>query len=366
MLSFDPNHFAERQSSWLQLDGPEVDVVVSCRVRLARNLEGYSFVSRLEPERARELADAVRAAIDASSLAGGALYVPMEGASPLVRMLLQERHLISRDLAAVEDRTGPRPGRAVVFDQDEVLSIMVNEEDHLRLQGISGGFSPRDAWSRVLNADRVLEEALEYSFTERLGYLTACPTNVGTGMRASVMLHLPALGMIPTELQKVIHAAQRTSLAVRGMYGEGSRAVGDFYQISNQITLGCSEERLLTDLEQLVPAIVAFERRVRETVMQREPEKTSDRVSRSLGTLRSARSLTTDVALLHLSNVRLGVCLGMITGVSPLRLNHLAIQIQRGHVHALSGGTPEESLAEPTQRDRMRASFLRRQMASIS
>lgn len=366
MLPFDPHHFADRHGSWLELDGPDTDVVVSCRVRLARNVNGFPFVSRLDSDRARELAKTIHTGIRGSTIDGGSVYVEMEKVPPLVRMLLAERNLISRDLARVEDREEARPGRAVVFDMNEDLSIMINEEDHLRLQGLSGGFQLRAAYARVHAADQILEEVTSYSFSEDLGYLTACPTNVGTGMRASVMLHLPGLGLVPSELQKVIHAAQRTSLAVRGMYGEGSRAVGDYYQISNQVTLGCSEERLLSDLEDLVPAILKFERKVRETVVRRDAQGTEDRVSRSLGTLRSARSLTTEVALLHLSNVRLGVCLGMITGVSPLRLNHLAVQIQRGHVHALSGGAIDEDLAEPTQRDRLRASFLRRQTADMT
>ena len=361
-----PQRFADHVGSWLVNSGPDSDVVVSCRVRLARNVDGYPFVLRLEPDRAEELCERLQSVLLDRELDGETIWIGMDGASPILRLLLRERHLVSRDLAPSDPRLVQRPGRAVAFGSNEGVSVMVNEEDHLRLQGMAAGLSLHEAWQRVRDLDLSLEPAVSFAHSERLGYLTGCPTNVGTGLRASVMLHLPGLGLVRSELDKVFAAAQRTGLAVRGMYGEGSKAAGDFYQISNQVTLGRSEEQLIGDLENLVPSIVAFERRVRRVLEEEQANALQDRVTRSHGMLRTARALPTEVALMHLSNVRLGACLGMLTGVSPSDVNALAIQIQKGHVYALSNGDPAGDLPDPTERDRMRAALLRRRLTELS
>jgi len=362
----DPQRLADRVGAWLQNPGPDADVVVSCRVRLARNIEGYPFVLRLEPERAQELSGRMHELLTSQRIDGETIWVGIDDASPILRLLLRERHLVSRDLAPIESRQAPRPGRAVAFGEQENVSVMVIEEDHLRLQGMASGLDLKEAWGRVQALDVSLEEEVVFCHNQRLGYLTGCPTNVGTGLRASVMLHLPALGLVRSELEKVFTAAQRTGLAVRGMYGEGSRAAGDYYQISNQVTLGRSEEELIGDLENLVPSIVAFERRVRDVLMEDQQKALEDRVRRSHGMLSTSRSMPTEVALLHLSNVRLGAFLGILPGIPPADLNRLAVQIQKGHVHALAGGSTSDALAEPTQRDRQRASFLRQRFAELS
>jgi protein arginine kinase len=361
----DPKRFARRVGAWLQDEGPESDVVISCRMRLARNLEGYPFVLRLEEGKAKELAARAREVLLAQAIDGETIWIDIEEASPLVRLLLRERYLVSRDLAPTDGRSDARPGRGVAFGENETLAVMVNEEDHLRLQSLSSGYALQAAFERVRALDRSLEGELAYAFDSRLGYLTGCPTNVGTGLRASVMLHLPALGLVRSELEKVILAAQRTGLAVRGMYGEGSRAAGDFYQVSNQVTLGSSEEELIADLEELVPCIIAFERRVRAALAAERRAALEDRVTRSFGMLRGARSLATEVALLHLSNVRLGVLLGIVPGIALAELARIAVQIQKGHVHVLAG-EGQGSLAEPTERDKQRAAFLRRRFAEFS
>jgi protein arginine kinase len=241
---------------------------------------------------------------------------------------------------------------------------MVNEEDHLRLQAMASGFDLGLARRRVVEIDRAMEERVEFATTSELGYLTGCPTNVGTGLRASVMMHLPALGLVRAELEKVFMAAQRTGLAVRGMYGEGSRATGDLYQISNQVTLGRSETQLCEDLAALVPRIIAFERRMREELVDQQRGALQDRVSRSWGMLRTARAMPTDGALSHLSNVRLGLHLGLVSDVRIEVLNELGVQIQRGHLQALN---PDEAgdgdLLEPSERDRLRAGLLRKRLA---
>lgn len=351
--------------TWLSVPGPESDVVISCRTRLARNVAGYPFVTRLEPAAAADLCKRLRQVLLSRRIDGETIFVEMSDTAALVRLLLRERHLVSRDLAPTENEKSGRAGRAVAFGESETVSVMVNEEDHLRLQGFAAGYALHEAWERVRDLDLHLEREVGYSWSERLGYVTGCPTNVGTGLRASVMLHLPALALVRAELEKVFAAAQRTGLAVRGMYGEGSKAIGDFYQISNQVTLGLSEPELIADLEALVPCIVEFERKVRRALLDQRAVALEDRVRRSFGMLRTARSLPTEVALMHLSNVRLGAALGILPGIAPLALNQIAIQVQKGHVQALAGEAGAGVLSEPTERDRLRASFLRRRFAGL-
>jgi protein arginine kinase len=364
VLPIDCPRFADRLGSWLQAEGPDGDVAVSCRIRLARNVDDYPFVPRLDDQRAVELAQRVRAVLDGSRIDGETWWVEMGEASPMLRLLLRERYLVSRDLAAGEPRQAPQPGRAVAFGATETLAVMVNEEDHIRLQGLAPGNDLGTAWARAEALDRIIERELPLSHTDQLGYLTSCPTNVGTGMRASVMLHLPGLSLVRPELEKVFAAAQRTGLAVRGMYGEGSRAAGDLYQISNQVTLGRSEQQLLADLGALVPAIVEFERKVRAMLVAQQRASLLDRVTRAWGLLRTARSIQSETALAHLSMVRLGGCLGLLDGLSLPELNRITVQIQKGHLQALAREGSEEELIETTERDRLRASYLRRRFAN--
>lgn len=360
---FDLRDFASQTSSWLSGPPDGGDVVVSCRVRLARNLRTFPFTPRLAPERAEELADLVQPHLVDANLDGETLWVPMNGTSVVLRLVLRERHLISRDLAPVEEGDRPTPGRAVAFGKSESLSVMVNEEDHLRIQSVSPGFELDQAQSAATELDRFLERRLPYAFTQDLGYLTGCPTNVGTGMRASVMLHLPALGLVRSELEKVFTAAQRTGLAVRGLYGEGSRAAGDFYQISNQVTLGRDEDNLIEDLRALVPVIADFERKVRQALLEDQRAAVTDRVAKSLALLRTSRSLATEEALAHLSNVRLGMTLGLLDEGPLPSLNALGVQIQKGHIQALNAGPEDTDLLEPSERDELRAGLLRQRLA---
>lgn len=359
----DLRDFASQVSSWLSGVPDAGDVVVSCRIRLARNLSSFPFASRLAPERATELAQAVRPHLVDARLDGETRWLPMDDACLVLRLVLRERHLISRDLAPVEEGARKTPGRAVAFGKSERLSVMVNEEDHLRIQSVSSGFELDQAHAAATELDRFLERRLPFAFTPELGYLTGCPTNVGTGMRASVMLHLPALGLVRSELEKVFTAAQRTGLAVRGLYGEGSRAAGDFYQISNQVTLGRDESSLIEDLRALVPVIANFERKVREALLADQRAAVTDRVAQSLAALRTARSLATEPALAHLSNVRLGHTLGLLDGTPLGLLNALGVQIQKGHIQALNGDQDGEGLLEPSERDVLRAGLLRKSLA---
>lgn len=361
--AIDCRKFADRVAPWLIPSGPDSDVVASCRVRLARNLDGFPFCGKLSPEEAVALCESAQEPLEALTATGPMTWAEMGSTPPVVRMLLRERHLVSRDLAPGAEERPVRPGRAVAFSEEETASVMVNEEDHLRIQSMAGGFDIDRAWSQAQAIDRELESRFSFACDPALGYLTSCPTNVGTGMRASVMLHLPALGLVRTELEKVFTAAQRTGLAVRGLYGEGSRAVGDYYQISNQVTLGRPEEQLIAELRELVPAIVRFERTVREELLAEQRAALVDRVSRSFGMLRTARAMPTDGALAHLSNLRLGGYLGLWDALPLDDLARIRVQVQKGHVQALvQDGDPEEML-DASQRDLLRASFLRTKLA---
>jgi protein arginine kinase len=362
-MHLDPQRFAARVGSWLSNPGPDADVVLSCRVRLARNLVDEPFIPRLDAAHAEAVCERLRARLVEARIDGETIWIPMSQATPVLRLMLRERHLISRDLAPHEEGKNAPPGRAVAFGASETVSVMVNEEDHLRLQALAGGFELDLAWQRAQAIDRRLEGDLPLAYSQEIGYLTACPTNVGTGLRASVMMHLPALGLVRTELEKVFTAAQRTGLAVRGMYGEGSRAAGDFYQISNQITLGRSESQLVDDLRALVPRIIEFERKLRAALLKEQKAALRDRVSRSIGLLRTSRAMPTEGALAHLSNIRLGHHLGLSSETPIDVLNELGVQVQKGHVQALAQEEQSDELLDASERDRLRASILRKRLA---
>lgn len=360
-------HIARHAGGWSCSRGPSEDVAVSTRVRLARNLRAHPFRNRIQPSAALEVAAELRRAFDKHPFDGDTRWVEIGQTPPLVRFLLRERYLVSRDLAPVGSREEPAhelAGRAVVFGVDEDLSVMVNEEDHVRIQSLASGFDLVGTFERAQGVDRMLEGEVEYAYDGELGYLTGCPTNVGTGMRASVMLHLPALALVRGELEKAIRAAQRAGLAVRGIYGEGSRAVGDFFQISNQITLGRTEEQLLGDLGRLVPSIIEYERRVREKLSQGWRDELEVRLDSTLETVGSATSMESSKALTALSVLRLGQLVGMDVGLGQPDFSRLVIQVQRGHTQALGPASEQPEGDVPASlRDRWRAAFLRARFA---
>jgi len=271
---------------------------------------------------------------------------------PVEGEFLHERHLISRELWKGE---GPR---GVVFGSREAISIMVNEEDHLRIQVLQSGLQLEAAWKGANSVDGLLDADLEFAFSPRLGYLTACPTNVGTGMRASVMLHLPALAY-SRHIQKVFQAVNKMGLAVRGLFGEGTEPLGDLYQISNQITLGVTEATIVENVQRVVPKIVQYERQIRDELLRHERRALEDRIWRALGTLRNARLISTQETLEHLSAVRLGVNLRLLPGVDLRTVNDLFILSQPAHLQKLEGKP-----LEPEERDGARAAFLRARLGN--
>ena len=333
---------------WLRGNGPRSEIVISSRVRLARNLAGFPFLSRAQDDQRREIVERVRAPLDGLDLKSRAFYVDMDRAGDMLGSFLVERHLISGGL--LKGR-GPR---GVAFGSDEVVSVMINEEDHVRIQAIQSSLNLEETFRVARAIDQQLEQDLEFAASEDFGYLTACPTNVGTGMRASVMLHLPAMVQMK-QIEKLFHAAKDTSLAVRGFYGEGTVASGDLYQISNQVTLGVTEEEILQALDQIIPTILDYERTCREElVSERRRLGVEDRCHRALATLRSARILNTEEAMENLSTIRLGIVTGILGNVALPRVNELFVLTQPAHIQKLRGAG-----IDPVERDAERARFVR-------
>lgn len=321
----------EQASQWLNDSGPLSEVVISSRVRLARNLAGFPFVARAAGRQRQEVLARVQEQLCTED--EEVIWVNLSESSELDRQLLVERHLISRQHARVDDQGG----RAVAIGTDETFAIMVNEEDHLRIQVLRAGMQLSAAYEQINRIDNQLEEHLDFAFSRRFGYLTACPTNVGTGIRISVMLHLPAL-KLTGEIEKVRRAARDMHLAVRGLFGEGSDVQGDLYQISNQTTLGRTEQELLADFEHtIVPQIVAYEKQARETLLRQKSSQLDDRIWRAWGLLTHARLLGTEEVMDLLSHLHLGVHLGRLTQVDRQTLSELFLLIQPAHLQKLAG-----------------------------
>ena len=324
---------------WLDASGQHSDIVLSTRIRLARNVEGYAFTGRArDGERLRVLSQVREAVGTLKSLQDGVLF-RVDELSPTDRSLLHERHLVSKELAGLDAQHPLRTGAAVILSDG--LGVMVNEEDHLRLQALRSGFALQDAFVAIDRLDRDLGARVPYSFHQEFGFLTACPTNVGTGMRASVLIHLPGL-VLTKEIGRVLAGLQQMGLTYRGLYGEGSEVVGNYFQISNQTTLGRSEEELLELLVRVVGHVIEREEEARRVLLRDAGYIIEDKLWRAYGTLRYARSLTFDEAMNYLSGVRLAVGLKLITGLSVYTLNKLLIFSQAAHLaHAEGRGLTE-------------------------
>jgi protein arginine kinase len=332
---------------WLRGTGPESDIVISSRIRLARNLAAFPFSNRATTHQKAEIENLLRDRIAKVDVDPKLSYINIPTLSTLDRQFLVERQLISRELASTE---GPR---GVALAPRETVSLMVNEEDHLRLQVMRSGFALDEAWQDIDKVDDLLEQRVTYAFSEEYGYLTACPTNVGTGMRSSVMLHLPAL-VLTKHIEKVFRALQKINLVVRGLYGEGSRASGDFYQISNQVTLGKSETTILGEIREVIPQIILYERQSRNTLLRDSRQALQDKVSRAYGTLCSATMMTSEETMDLLSSVRLGINLGLLEDLTIPTVNELFIHTQPAHLQKLMG-----TALDGEERNAARARYLR-------
>ena len=347
------NTLINHPADWMKGSGPHSEIVMTSRVRLARNLRGHSFPG-YSPE-ARRVALLQEALPHVTSLPrmDGGYSDEYSALSKVRKQVLVERHLVSREHAARS------AGSAVVLDRAQSLSIMINEEDHFRIQGIRPGLALRSAWQLVDEADSALEALLPYAFDERLGYLTACPTNLGTGMRASVMLHLPAL-VLTEQINPALKAVGKIGLAVRGLYGEGTEALGNLFQISNQHTLGESESEIITEIEKVIHGVVRAETNARAKLLQDHTLMLHDQVGRAYAILRHAHILTSKDALNLLSLLRLGADLDIIPACDRGLIDMLLLGIQPAHLQFGAGRD-----LSPEERDALRAQITRAHLQEI-
>ncbi|CAM3881414.1 protein arginine kinase [Alicyclobacillus pomorum] len=339
-------------SRWMKDGGPQDDIILSSRIRIARNLQDLPFPILQTDVHADQVIQEVQKALASSAVAklGEFEFARCRDMSQLDRYVLVEKHLISKDLAE-QVRHG-----ALALRKDEVMSIMVNEEDHLRIQVIMPGLRLNEAWQLANAMDDALEQQMPYAFDDNLGYLTACPTNVGTGIRASVMMHLPGL-VISGHINRMLSAVSQVGLTVRGLHGEGSEAAGNIFQVSNQVTLGESEEEIINNLTSVVHQLIDHERSARRLLLQQNRELLEDRVCRSFGLLAYARQMDSKETLQRLSDVRLGIDLGIIKGVSAGILQELMVMTQPAFLQKYYG----QELS-PGERDLRRAALVRERL----
>ena len=334
---------------WLRGEGPHHQIVVSSRVRLARNLKNFAFPGWAKKTERLQILDAIKPHVEALSEMNdpAPFSVYSQDLSALEKQVLVERHLISREHAA------KGVGSAVLMNRKQTLSIMVNEEDHLRMQAIRSGLQLKQTFKLIDKVDSALEQKLDFAFHPQLGYLTACPTNVGTGMRASAMVHLPAL-VLSEQINQVIQAVNKIGLAVRGLYGEGTEALGNLFQVSNQTTLGEKEEDIISRLNKVIEQIIEHEQNARQLLIQKKPTTLLDNIGRGYGALRYAYSMASKEALSHLSFMKLGIDLGFFPEEWRVPIDELFMETQPAH---LQKGSQQKLAAE--ERDSLRAEIIR-------
>ncbi|MBU1146839.1 MAG: protein arginine kinase [Candidatus Omnitrophica bacterium] len=338
------------QGEWLRSTGPNSDIVMSSRIRLARNLEKYPFAHWASKKEQQEIWQTAKDIIRSSKKIKSSLCLDIGKIDPIDRQFLMERHLMSKE------HTIDAENKGLCVGDREVISIMVNEEDHLRIQVMKSGFDLRDAWHIINDIDNELGASLNYAYSMDFGYLTACPTNTGTGMRASVMLHLPSLVMTK-QIAKVLQAITKLSLTARGLYGEGTEASGNFFQISNQVSLGHAEEDIIDNIERIIKQIIGHEQSARESLLLQNKNVLADRIWRAYGTLKNAHIISSNETIDLLSLVRLGVDLDLIKEVDRALINELFIIMQPAHLQKL-----EKKKLDPNERDVRRAQLIREKL----
>src|SRR6202158_4880184 len=334
--------------------GPHDRIVMSSRVRLARNLKDAAFPGwAKKPERVRVL-EMIRPAIEGLPEMKAAFSESMDSLSALDKQILVERHLISREHAAKS------AGSGLVLNREETLCFMINEEDHLRMQALRPGLQLRQAWSAIDQADSVLEKKLDYAFSSDMGYLTACPTNIGTGIRVSAMLHLPGL-VLAEQINPILQSVNKLGLAVRGLYGEGTEALGNVFQVSNQMTLGESEGAIVERLEKVLAQIIEHEENARGTLLEKKPKMVYNHIGRAYGILANAHSISSKETMNLLSLMRLGVDVGLFPSVERSVVDELFIVTQPAHLQKQHS---EKLSAE--ERDLLRADMVRERLRPVS
>lgn len=343
---------SKARTSWMSSDGPESEIVLTSRIRLARNIQDVKFPLLFSKEAADNVIQQVESSLlkHSSQPFGEMELLEMNELNTLEKRVLVEKHLISPQLA--EQSTYG----AVILSEDEEISIMLNEEDHIRIQCIKPGLQIEEAFKEADTIDDLIEKKINYAYHAEMGFLTSCPTNIGTGLRASVMMHLP--GMVLTQqMNRIIPAIQQLGLVVRGIYGEGSEALGNIFQISNQITLGRSEKDIIEELKSVVTQLIDQEKEARNALAQTSNIQLEDRVFRSYGILCNSRIMETKEAAKCLSDVRLGIDMGYIKNISKSILNELMILTQPGFLQLYAG-----EQMNPNDRDIRRASLIRERL----
>jgi protein arginine kinase len=329
-------------------------IVLMTRIRLARNLAGQPFPGWAKPSQREKILESCLAAVNSTAEMKRGVSASVGDLGELEKKILVERHLISRELS------GSKQGSGVAISKDQAFSIMVNEEDHLRIQLLRSGFQLKKAWAAIDGLDSELEESLDFAFSPVLGYLTACPTNLGTAMRASAMMHLPAL-VIANQMEKVVRAVNQLGMVVRGLFGEGSDACGSIFQISNQTTLGESEEDILKRLSGVLQSIIEHELNARARLLEADPGKLFDKIGRAFGILQNGHVISSNEAMNLLSLIRLGVDLGVFPDSKRSVTDRLFIEAQPGHLQHSQKGEFEAG-----QRDLLRAERMRSEFANFS
>lgn len=348
------HEFLEPPANTARRKGPHDRIVMSSRVRLARNIKDAAFPGwAKKPERVKIL-EVIRPAISALPEMKDSFAESMDNLSTLDKQILVERHLISREHAAKSSGSG------LVLNREETLSVMINEEDHMRMQALRPGLQIRQAWNAINQVDTELEQKLDYAFNPDLGYLTACPTNIGTGIRVSAMLHLPGL-VLAEQINPIIQSVNKLGLAVRGLYGEGTEALGNVFQVSNQMTLGESENGIVERLEKVLGQIIEHEENARATLLEKKAKMVFNHIGRAYGILANAHTITSKETMNLLSLMRLGVDMGVFPGVDRSLVDELFLVTQPAHLQKQHS---EKLTAE--ERDLLRADMVRERLKPVS
>ena len=344
------NDLLSQTSEWLKSTGPNSDIVISSRIRLARNLDKMPFPNWANKKQKEEVLGSIEGAVNKVDLLKGTSIFRLAELDSIDKQFLIERHLMSYEHAQKADH------KAVIIDQEEIISIMINEEDHIRMQVMHSGLDLFEVWSIINRIDDCLAKELPFAFLADWGYLTACPTNTGTGMRGSVMLHLPALVMT-RQINRVLAAIAKLSFTTRGLYGEGTQASGNFFQVSNQVSLGHSEDEILEGINGLIRQIIEQENQARDALRSQNMALLEDRISRSFALIKSAHIISSQETLDLLSMVRLGSDLGMIKDIDRRVINELFIITQPAHLQKI-----ESKKLSAQERDVKRAELIRNRL----
>ena len=336
-----------KECEWLKGEGPKSNIVISTRVRMARNLDENVFFNWANDVQREKTLETIEKAVKRSNILKGSMLIRMKDTNELDRQFLVERHLMSHEHMKNTTYKG------LVVEEKEIASMMINEEDHIRLQVMQSGLNIMEAWRIVDEIDTDLSHYLTFGYSNKFGYLTSCPTNTGTGLRASVMLHLPGL-VLTEQIDNVYKAISKLGLTMRGFFGEGTEASGDFFQISNQVALGHSEMDILDNLEKIIQKIVSREELTRDTLKTKKNAEMVDRIARSYATLKSAEIITSRETIRLLSDVRLGIDLGFIEDINTGLINEILLLMQPAHLQKINKGS-----ISPRERDIKRADLIK-------